>query len=295
MNSEYLNTIIDKRNQTTNLQLVFVDVKSYSKRRSQIQVEVVRAFMNALNEAKSEVSKDYLKFAQDNEVNFKTDIIVLPTGDGAAIGFPFEGLHDIHLSFAKSLLKAVATHNSKSKCEKFEEAGWCNCHASFKLKIGVDEGKGILYRDINGNYNIAGNVINMASRVMNQGDSGHIFMTENAYEQLIDMIDDPHLDERFRKYEGIKIKHGLEINVFQYINEGEPYINSQPPSDLVLAQRAKAAMTSLSKFGFPAPPAGGAESNKMAMVELMEKMGQIFSDASIIDIGKPKNTIEPRG
>lgn len=290
MKSEYLDTIIEKRNQTTGLKVVFVDVKSYSKRRSQTQVDVVSAFMECLTEAKQEVSREFVVFAQDNNVNFKTDIIVLPTGDGAAIGFPFEGLHEIHLSFAKALLKAAYKRTSAVKCDKFEDQGWCNCHPHFKIKIGIDEGKGIIYKDLNENYNIAGNVINMAARVMGQGDAGQIVFTESAYDQLIDLVDDPHLDEKFTKYTEVKIKHGLAITICQYVDSGLDYLNSSPPADLVLAQRAKAAIETLFKTGIPSPfSIGDAHTNTTAIIELMEKMGQVMGQ-----LGAPAINIDSK-
>ncbi len=84
---------------------MFVDVQSYSKRRSQAQVSVIDAFMECLSGALKTTSRKYIEYAQANDVNFQSDIIVLPSGDGAATAFPFEGLHDIHLVLQLSFLK----------------------------------------------------------------------------------------------------------------------------------------------------------------------------------------------
>lgn len=278
MTSEYLDNIISNqnKNQIHTFQIVVVDVKQYSKRRSQNQVKVVKAFMDALKKAKDIVSKQYLDFAQSNGRNFKTDIIVLPTGDGAAVGFPF-GIHDIHLVFARQLLKTISEHNSIEQCEKFKDNGWCNCHPFFNVRVGIDEGKAILYKDLNENYNITGNVISMASRVMDCGDAGHILMTEGAYEQLVEMTEDPHLDDNFRKYEGVKIKHGLEIIIYQYANLNEPYINCAPPEDLDLNQRAQVVMDNLYESGFPIPTFNNDEYGKSELIELVENFGQLLS------------------
>jgi hypothetical protein len=81
--------------------------------------------------------------------------------NGAAIIFSFDGLHDIHLFFAKKLLENINALNKINMCDKFIEQGWCNCHSNFFVRIGVSEGKGILYKDLNDGYNVAGDVINM--------------------------------------------------------------------------------------------------------------------------------------
>lgn len=245
--SEYIENIISRQNRTANIKVVFTDVQSYSKRRSQAQIAVVDAFMECLNKALKVTSQKYIEYAQSNNINFQTDIIALPSGDGAAIIFPFEGLHDIHLFFASRLLEEVKKNNDNANCEKFNENDWCNCHNAFNLCIGISEGKGILYKDINDSYNIAGNAINLAARVMGQAEKNQIIFTEDAYRQIIDMVDDPNLDEKFREFIGVSIKHNLKINVYQYIEKNDA-INSNLPNDLVMAQRLRGLKDKISEI-----------------------------------------------
>jgi hypothetical protein len=237
MDSALLNKILKSQNRTTTLKVVFVDVQSYSKRRSQMQAEVIDGLMTCLRAALDNTSRNYVRYAQENDLNFQKDVIALPSGDGAAVAFPFEGLHDIHLFFAKELLRAVHAHNQANPCDKFTEQGWCHCHSNFNLCMGISDGKGIIYKDINDGYNVAGSVINMAARVMGLAGANQILLSEEAYRQFIDMIDDVRVDERFREYREAEIKHGLKINVFQYIEPKAEYLNSAPVEQLDMNRR----------------------------------------------------------
>lgn len=280
MTSKILEDILGNRNRTSNLKVVFVDVSSYSKRRSLTQAEVVDSFMEVLSYALNEVSQKYVKYAQDNDLNFSNDVICLPAGDGAAIVFPFDGLHDIHLQFAKDILKKVHEHNSSSQCEKFDVNGWCNCHNNFNLTVGVSEGKGIIYRDVNNNYNVAGNVINLAARVMGVAEKNQIMLSEEAYTQLVDMVDDPHLDEKFTSFHNVRIKHGLKISVYQYTDKECGFINCEPPGELEMAQQARDVATSMRNAGFPMPDMEQlADIDQKKMTNALKQMGAMFETA----------------
>jgi class 3 adenylate cyclase len=238
--SKYLNTIFAARNRTATAQIVFLDVASYSRRRTQNQVAVVDAFMGCTEKALKAIAQQYIEYAQNNDLNFSTDIIRLPTGDGAAIIFPFDGIPDIHLSFARALVREVGLHNKQNSCSRFDADQWCNCHTNFLLRMGLAEGKVVFYRDLNASYNVAGGVINAAARVMAKADPGQIMLTEPAYKSLIDFLDDPKADESFRQYSEVVIKHGEKINVFQFLGAGDEHINKQPAKDLSLSEQMRA-------------------------------------------------------
>ena len=222
--SDYLDKIITKKNRTCNMQVVFVDIVSYSKRKPYAQISLIDAFMICLKESLSETAKKYIKYCQDMNINFSRDIIVLPSGDGAAIGFPFEGVPDMHLFFAKEIVKNIFESNTSSNCPKFDSQGWCDCHAFFSVRIGISEGTSILYHDYNSNYNIAGNTINMSARVMNIAESNQIFFTKEAYHKLIDLVS--NIDNKFIEYKNVKIKHDINIDVYQYVDDSQAGLNS---------------------------------------------------------------------
>jgi formylglycine-generating enzyme required for sulfatase activity/class 3 adenylate cyclase len=232
--SPYLDEKLANKNATCNMQVVFVDIVSYSKRKAHAQVEVIEAFMASMEQALTDTARQYLGHLTKNDLNLRRDIVVLPAGDGAAIGFPFDGIHDMHLSFARHLFKVVDRFNRRSKCTSFREDGWCDCHGAFLLRCGVSEGKLIIYKDLNGNYNIAGEAVNMAARVMGRADGNQVFFTERGYVELADLV--KGVDRKFRKYVNVEIKHNLRITVYQYIEEGQVGIDVSPRADLESVQ-----------------------------------------------------------
>ena len=124
---------------------------------------------------------------------------------------------------------AVDTVNSRATCEKFDEAHWCNCHENFNLRVGISEGRTVLYRDVNNNYNVAGFAINSAARVMGCVDANQIAFTAPAYTQIIDMVDEPSLDEHFREYANVRIKHDERTSIYQYFDDEAVGLNSGEP------------------------------------------------------------------
>jgi hypothetical protein len=227
--STHLEKIIHAYKGIATLQVVFSDIEKYSKRKTTIQIMVINEFTACLRHALDEISsmKPHVLYAQDNSINFQTDIITVPTGDGAAIAFSFNGLLDIHLRFALALLKKVADHNAQNACDRFNEHGWCNCHPNFNLRIGVSDGSGLIYRDLNDGFNVAGEVVNTAARVMGLVGSNQIAFTENAYRRMND-FGDAALADRFGEQAQLPIKHDEVVNVYQYVDEGLDYLNSAP-------------------------------------------------------------------
>jgi class 3 adenylate cyclase len=270
--SDHLTNIMVMQNRIANLQVVFLDIEKYSQRRSKTQIAVIDSLTECIRDALTESAKQYLQHCQTSDINFQKDTIILPTGDGAAVVFTFDGLHDTHLTFAMLLLAEAYKRNSVNPCELFIEQGWCHCHPNFNLRVGINEGKGIVYKDINNNYNVAGGVINMAARVMSLMDGNQIGFTEESYKQLIDMVDDQHLGEKFVPFNNIKIKHGLYINIYQFTDPALQYLNNTPPRDLMLSEKTEAIFESLREMGLPVPTRTFDDKTAYALVEVMSNV-----------------------
>lgn len=232
--SNLLIEIYEKRNQIISLQIVFVDIVKYSSRAVASQRDVLKRFTSCLGVALRELP------ALSNEVGelvtshpaFYASVIKLPTGDGAAVAFPFVSVADLHLLFAKRLLAEVTKLNGETPCPKFEQQGWCNCHANFLLRVGVGAGGDcILYKDVNENWNVAGTVINGAARVMDLADGKQIIFTEQAHEKLTNIK--PAEADHFRRLKPVKIK-GRDFISYQYVGTGEPYIDPREPTEMAL-------------------------------------------------------------
>lgn len=129
-------------------------------------MDVIYAFMSSIQRALNNTGKKYYEDTNKVDFSMTRDVVKLPSGDGAAIGFPFDGVSDMHISFACELLRLVDEANKELDCNAFREHDWCDCHSGFRLRCGISEGRLILYNDLNDNFNIAGNTVNMTARVM---------------------------------------------------------------------------------------------------------------------------------
>ena len=95
-----------------------------------------------------------------------------------------------------------------------------------------------MYKDFNGLYNVAGNAVNVASRVMSTAEPQQILLTADAYNNMIDMTEDTELEKRFRLCGDVKIKHGLTVEMVQYIGS-ENFINAELPVNIELERRRR--------------------------------------------------------
>lgn len=233
--SKTIETIFKENNQITSLQIVFVDIVKYSARSVASQRDVLGRFMTCLRTALNllpTLSTELGELVNRDIADFYASIIKLPTGDGAAIAFPFYAVADLHLLFAKRLLEEVHRLNAQTPCPVFEREGWCDCHPNFHLRVGISAGGDcIIYKDINERWNVAGTVINLAARVMDLADGEQIIFTDKAHEKLTTIK--PALKSHFRPLERVRIKGGF-VSPYQYVGEDEPYINRKPPTEVYL-------------------------------------------------------------
>jgi class 3 adenylate cyclase len=230
--SPHLDNIINKQHGASNIMVVYIDIVKYSLRKSVMQQKVINAFNGALQESCDYIAREFATDAQKRNLNFANDIIRIPTGDGAAIAFPFEGFHTMHLHFAVQFLRSTVAARGNNDCTIFDTQGWCNCHDFFDVRIGISEGRGIIFKDINGNYNVAGNPINLASRVMGLADNQQLIVTETAYKNIIDMTEDTELEGKFKLHGPMPLKHDVTIDVCQYIGAGENFISTSVPKKI---------------------------------------------------------------
>jgi class 3 adenylate cyclase len=99
-------------------------------------------------------------------------IIILPAGDGMAIGFPSK--LEVPLKLCIQLHCKLRAYNERKSPS--EEIG---------VRIGLASGPVFTVADFNNVQNIWGPGIILARRVMDPGDSGHIFIAENLAETLL--------------------------------------------------------------------------------------------------------------
>jgi hypothetical protein len=297
--SNYLDGIITKQHGSTNASVVFLDVVKYSKRKSIIQQKILDSFNKVLSEAIEFVSAKHVSDSQKQNLNLSSDIIKIPTGDGAAIVFPFQGLQNIQLDFALNFLQSCLAIRNDVSCELFNENGWCNCHDFFDVRIGAADGKIIVFRDVNGNYNVAGNAINMANRVMGLADQQQVIFTNDSFKNMIDMTEDTALENRFTCHGKISVKHDLEIEVCQYTGFGENFLNKNVPLEIEISRRQLKLRTDHPMFGDAKPKSPADQLKVLEIAEILKEMpipagfkGMFNTDIADLNPEKVKAIVE---
>jgi serine/threonine protein kinase len=133
----------------------------------------------------------------------KGQLVRLPAGDGMALAF----LQDVTapIRCACDIVRAVQAHG---------EIG---------LRIGIHSGPVYMSADINANRNVVGSGVNLAQRVMDCGNAGHILISRNVAEVLQEIS---HWRPLLHDLGAHEVKHGLRIHLFNlYSNEvGNPAI-----------------------------------------------------------------------
>src|SRR6184192_2045938 len=110
-------------------------------------------------------------------------------------------------------------------------------YPQLKLRMGIHSGPVNEVRDVNGRANVAGAGINIAQRVMDCGDAGHILLSKRVAEDLAQSRQwRPYL----RELGEYSVKHGVSVGVFNFYNEEVG--NPQMPMKLKQAQEERTAM-----------------------------------------------------
>lgn len=128
-------------------------------------------------------------------------LIRLPTGDGMAL--VFFGDPEAPLRAAVELSRAL------------------RAHPSLKLRMGIHSGPVYRVEDINANMNVAGGGVNLAQRVMDCGDGGHILVSEDTARFFAQVGE---WAERLHDVGRTRVKHGVQLHLYSlFVSEvGNP-------------------------------------------------------------------------
>jgi adenylate cyclase len=117
-------------------------------------------------------------------------LVRLPTGDGMALVF-------------------FTNPEAPVQCA-LEISEALRSHSQLRVRMGINTGPVSGVADVNDKSNIAGAGINMAQRVMDLGDAGHILLSKRAAEDLAQYRRwEPHLHDLGE----IEVKHGAKISI----------------------------------------------------------------------------------
>ena len=145
--------------------------------------------------------------------------LILPTGDGVAIGFR-EG-PQLPLELAIQLHQRMSRYNH-GRLES----------ESVYLRVGIHSGTVFVIKDMKGNSNIWGPGIIIARRVMDLGDAGHILLSEDVARMLMP------LSKRYKEYLHLLgphiFKHGQKEVVYSAYSDSkkETFGNEKWPPKL---------------------------------------------------------------
>jgi archaellum biogenesis ATPase FlaH len=138
--------------------------------------------------------------------------IILPTGDGMAIGF--KDNPELPYRLSAELHKHLKKYNKRKAPDDMID-----------VRIGLSSGPVFTVSDISDNPNVWGPGIILARRVMDLGDSWHIMIAENLANQLKPLTEEYR--KNIREMGNYEIKHGEKIKVF--CTYSEDYGNPETP------------------------------------------------------------------
>ena len=175
--------------------VLFIDIVGYSK----ALIDDQRALQQDLND----VVRNTEQFRAAESAG---KLIRLPTGDGMALVF-------------------FTTPEAPLQCA-MQVAGALKSHPRLRVRMGINTGPVSGVADVNDRSNVAGAGINIAQRVMDLGDAGHILLSKRAAEDLSQYRRwEPYLHEIGE----VEVKHGVRVGIVNFYTDtiGNPELSSK--------------------------------------------------------------------
>jgi tetratricopeptide (TPR) repeat protein/class 3 adenylate cyclase len=184
--------------------VLFVDIVGYSKLLINEQSDQL-ATLKAIVRGSEQVKK----------AEAEGKLLRLPTGDGVAL--VFRNSPEAPVLCAMEISKALKSH------------------PELKVRTGVHSGPVNEISDLNEQANIAGAGINIAQRVMDCGDAGHILLSRHVAEDLEHY---PHWKPYLHELGECEVKHGHKVSVVNFHND--EIGNRETPQKFRQAKAARA-------------------------------------------------------
>src|SRR5436189_3174983 len=172
--------------------VLFIDIVGYSKLVTAEQRRLLELLNRIVREA------EHFRTAEANG-----RLITVPTGDGMALVF-------------------YNTPEAPVECA-LEIGRAAREHPELKLRMGMHSGAVSGVVDVSGRSNIAGAGINIAQRVMDCGDAGHVLISKHMAEDLEQY---GHWKRHLHELGECEVKHGVRVAVVNLYTEnlGNPEI-----------------------------------------------------------------------
>src|SRR2546429_6762416 len=159
--------------------ILFIDIVGYSK----LSINEQRAVVD-------ELTKIVRGSDQYQKAEAAGRLIKIPTGDGMALVF----------YTSQKAPAQCAIEISRARKE----------HPRLELRMGVHSGPVSEVIDVNGHANLAGAGLNMAQRVMDCGDAGHILLSKRVADDLGEY---EHWRPLLHDLGECEVKHGMRFSI----------------------------------------------------------------------------------
>jgi TolB-like protein/Flp pilus assembly protein TadD len=183
--------------------VLFMDIVGYSK---------------LLVDEQSDVTRQLNQIVRDTEqvrtADAKGKLVRLPTGDGMALVF-------------------FTSPEAPIRCA-LEISRALKENPAIKLRMGLHSGPVNAVPDVNERQNVAGGGINLAQRVMDCGDAGHILLSKHLAEDLAQYA---RWRDHLHELGQVEVKHGVKLDVVSFYNDEAG--NANLPEKFKEAAKAK--------------------------------------------------------
>jgi TolB-like protein/Flp pilus assembly protein TadD len=195
--------------------VLFIDIIGYSKLLITEQSELLRRLSDVVRETE-----------QFRSAEAQGKLVRLPTGDGMAL--VFRNSPEAPVQCALELSKRLKAHPKLS------------------VRMGIHSGPVNEVADVNERANITGAGINMAQRVMDCGDAGHILLSKRVADDLEQY---PQWRSHLHDLGECEVKHGVRVHVINLYTEevGHPEVPEKFRQVKEEEQRAPATAVSDAK------------------------------------------------
>src|SRR3989441_8845359 len=184
--------------------VLFIDIVGYSK----LSVNEQHAAVEELNQIVR--SSDQFQKAES-----ASRLLKIPTGDGMALVF-------------------YTSPEAPTQCA-IEISHALKEHPRLQVRMGIHSGPVSGVIDVTGRANLAGAGLNIAQRVMDCGDAGHILVSKHVAEDLEEY-------ERWRPLlhdlDSCEVKHGVRVSVVNFYDD--QFGNATLPRKFGVARKRRA-------------------------------------------------------
>src|SRR5437870_9073597 len=198
-----MSTEVKKEIQLEIAHILFIDIVGYSKLSSNDQHAAVEE-LNQIARASE----------QSQRTEATSRLIKIPTGDGMALVF-------------------YTSPEAPAQCA-VEISRALKEHPRLQVRMGIHSGPVSGVVDVTERANLTGAGLNIAQRVMDCGDAGHILLSKHVAEDL----------EEYEKWRPLlhdlgscEVKHGMRVSVVNLYND--QFGNAKPPRKFETVQKRR--------------------------------------------------------